>query len=267
MPESQLSLTYFDYLGETGVYLGYGRGDLGDNTDVTWTSSQEAVVTRLVSAGQRQFYFPPPLEGQGFAHEWTFLKPVGTVTLAEGQTEVNLPDDFGGFDGPATVTTGDSTGYPALTLTGESRVRTRLAESPDTTGPPQMVALNARKGLQPDRSPGQSLSFWPVADADYTIGFRYTLLPEAITGAKPYSYGGMAHVETVLASCLERAEFYKDNARGVCWMNWQDRLSASISIDRRRRPVSLGPNADGSDAEGGMRSNYWTTVTYNGVTP
>lgn len=268
MAESSLSLAFYDFLGDVGEYLGFGRGDQGENTDLPWDSRSTTAVTRAVAAGQRQFYFPPPLEGERFAHEWSFLKPTGSVQLASGDSEIDLPDDFGGFNGPVTLTKTGSQGLPKITLAGESYVRERLANAPDTTGIPEMVALVPLKLQSVDRGQRFRLLVWPLADTDYTLSFPYVLLPSAISGAQPYCYGGMAHVETVLASCLERAEFYRDNTRGVNWANWMDRLSASVSIDRRMRPVGLGMNRDG----GGMdcvasRTNYWNTVTFYGVNP
>lgn len=267
MAESTLTLTYFDFLGEVGSFLGYGRGDDGDNADPAWTASQEAAVTKSVAAGQRQFYFPPPLEGERHAHEWSFLKPVGSVTLADGDSSAQCPEDFGGFDGPITITVSGSTTNRTLTLVGEGVVRRAQAENPDTTGMPQMVALRPLKGLGLSKGQRFELVVWPEADDSYVLQFAYTILPDAISGAKPYSYGGTQHVETVLASCLERAEFYRDNARGVCWLNWQERLAASVSIDRRMRPVVVGRNADRPGSWEWAGSDYWQTVTYDGVIP
>ena len=269
MAESSLSLAYYDFLGDVGEYLGYGRGDLGSNTDSAWTSAQETAVTRAVAAGQRQFYTPPPLEGERFAHEWSFLKPTGSVTLPSGDSEVAMPDDFAGFDGPVTITTSGTTVSGTLTLVGEQLVRQAQAENGSTTGQPQMVALVPVKGTTVKEGQRFKLLVWPAADAAYVLSFPYVLLPDAITGARPYAYGGAQHVETVLASCLERAEFYRDNQRGVCWANWMDRLAASVSIDRRNRPVNLGRNRDDSDSGMSSRgaSDYWQTVLYYGATP
>lgn len=261
MPESTLSLARHDYRAEVGVWLGYGRGDEDGNTDPAWTSSQEAAVNLAVSAGQRQFYFPPPLPGERFPHEWSFLKPVGSVTLAEGDAEVELPDDFGGFDGPVTMTVSGSTVARELDLMGEGIVRRKRAEAPDTSGIPVMVALVPIKGVGVNEGQRFKLTVWPEADDAYVLSFPYTILPDAITGAKPYSYGGMQHVETVLASCLERAEFYKDNMQGgPCFMNFVNRLAASIGIDRRMRPVTVGRT-------GGNRagSDYEQSVTFYGL--
>ncbi len=262
MAEPTLSLAFHDYLGEVGKYLGYGRGE--DNDDPAWTTNQEGDITRAVAAGQRQFYTPPPLEGAKDSHEWSFLKPIMQVTLASGDSELILPDDFGGFDGPVTVTVSGSTTHTTLTFMGEGVVRQKHTESPDTTGLPQVVALVPVKGMEVNKGQRFKLSVWPTADAAYILKFRALINPDAMQGAKPYSYGGAQHVETVMASCLERAEFYKDNARGICYVNWMERLAASVSIDRRQRSVVVGMNRDMGvwDAGRGSGPDYWQTVTY-----
>lgn len=265
MPEPSLSLTYFDYRAEIGTYLGYGRGDEGDNTDSPWNDSQTKTVNMLVASGQRQFYFPPILEGERSAHRWTFLKPIATLTLSDGEQTVKMPADFGGFEGPITVTVANGTVPGVLSLVGEGAIRQQYAVNDDTTGQPHAAALQPLKGVGVNESNRWQLYIWPEADADYTLKFPYFILPDAISGAKPYSYGGQRHVETVLASCLERAEFYKDNARGVCYANWIERLAASVSADRDMQPQYLGYNGDASF---GCRQrplrDYWVSTTLDG---
>lgn len=54
--------------------LGYGRGPQ------EWTKVQELHIEEVLHNGLRQFYYPPVLPGRRKAHEWTFLKPVTTLT-------------------------------------------------------------------------------------------------------------------------------------------------------------------------------------------
>ena len=265
MSEPTLSLTYFDYRAEVGVYLGYGRGDEGDNTDSPWTDSQTKAINTAVAAGQRQFYDPPILEGERTSHRWSFLKPVATLVLASGDQTIAMPADFGGFEGPVTVTVSGGTVPGPISMVSEGVVRQEYAVNPDTTGQPLIVAMRPIKGVGVDSSSRWELYVWPQADGAYTLKFPYFILPDALSGAKPYSYGGQRHVETVLASCLERAEFYRDNARGVCYSNWMERLASSVSADRDMQPQSLGYNGDNSACSSPrLYRDYWVTATYNG---
>ena len=58
---------------EVGRFLGWGRnaptsGDAGDDIDA------------IVDRGLRQFYYPGVLPGETTVHEWSFLKPVATIS-------------------------------------------------------------------------------------------------------------------------------------------------------------------------------------------
>lgn len=266
MSEPSLSLTYFDYRAEVGSYLGYGRGNEGGNTDPAWTDSQTKAVNMAVAAGQRQFYNPPILEGERSAHRWTFLKPIASLALADGEQTIQMPADFGGFEGPITVTVSGGTVAGPVNLVGEGVIRQQYAVNPDTTGMPQAAALKPVKNVGVNASNRFEMQVWPVSDDDYTLKFAYYLLPDALSGAKPYSYGGQTHVETVLASCLAAAEFYKDNAQSVCHVRWLDRLAASVSFDRDMQPQHMGYNGDGYNRIGNhhLFRNYWVAATLNG---
>jgi hypothetical protein len=267
MSEPTLSLTVFDYKAEVGSYLGYGRGNEGGNTDPAWTDSQTKAINMAVAAGQRQFYNPPILEGERSAHRWTFLKPIASLVLSEGEQTIEMPFDFGGFEGPITVTVADGTVPGPVPLVGEGAIRQQYAVNPDTTGMPQAACLQPIKGVGVNQSSRQQLYVWPEADDDYTLKFAYYLLPDALSGAKPYSYGGQTHVETVLASCLAAAEFYKDNAMGVCHARYLDRLAASVSFDRDMQPQHMGYNGDGCNYSGShLFRNYWVKALHNGST-
>jgi hypothetical protein len=268
LSEPSLSLQYFDYRAGVGDYLGYGRGNEGGNTDPAWTSSQLKAVNTAVAAGQRQFYNPPVLEGERSSHRWSFLKPVAALALADGEQVISMPADFGGFEGPITVTVSGSNVVGPVDLVSEGAIRSQYAANDDTTGQPQAAALRPIKGVGVNESNRWELNVWPIADDDYTLSFPYYILPDAISGAKPYSYGGQTHVETVMASCLAAAEFYRDNAMGVCHARWMERLAASVSIDRDMQPQYMGYNGDCSAAglQRRLFRNYWVPATLNSST-
>lgn len=46
-------------------------------------AADQAIVDSVVNRGLRQFYFPPPLQGEARSHTWTFLRPVETLTTSE----------------------------------------------------------------------------------------------------------------------------------------------------------------------------------------
>jgi hypothetical protein len=114
------------------------------------------------------------------------------------------------------------------------------------------------------------LHFWPIPDMDYAIQFRYYLCPNAMDDANPYTYGGTMHADTIKASCLAVAEIERDDVAGVRDARWKERLAASVSLDRRSKPMTFGYNRDNSDA---MERRYgpfwhgWSQIMVNGVVP
>lgn len=264
--ESTLSLKFTDLTGEVGLFLGYGRG--ADNGDSAWSSQQTATIEAIVRSGLRQFYFPPPLDDGGSSYDWSFLKPYASLTLASGASTVPLPEDFGGFEGQVSVTSSGSTRPWPVKLYNEGQIVEAYAKTPTASGPPQMAALRPLRGTQDKRGQRYNLYVYPLADQAYTLLFAYYILADALSGTRPYAYGGMAHVETILESCLAIAEQRLDDASTVHSAKFMERLAASISLDRRNKAQTLGYNRDHSDMvdmwdrRGRMG---WNGITVNGV--
>lgn len=262
--ESTLSLKKADFEAKVGVFLGYGRGaNFGDSA---WTARQEAVISDCVESGLRQFYFPPPIEGAN-SFDWSFLKPYAFLTLPSGEFEVPLHDDFGGPEGQLTIDSGTGSNPYKIPFQHEAKVKEAQAGSPNQTGRPLIVAVAPIKGTTARASQRFKLAVFPTADVTYSLAFAYYLVPDALTGVRPYCYGGAAHTETILESCLAIAEQRLDDAVSVHTMKFKERLAASIAFDRRLKPQRLGYNRDGSDGLDvrGRIHGRGTTFTLNGV--
>lgn len=264
--ESTLSATYNEVAGEVGLFLGYGRG--AANGDAAWTPQQQANIDSAVRSGLRQFYFPPPVQGvTDSSYDWAFLKPTATVDFPPGAKTIPLPDDFGGFEGEITLkSTLGSYWYP-VELRSEGYVRQSYALTPNQSGRPLVASLQPLKGTTGTQGQRWQLYIFPAADTDYTLQFQYYILPDYLSGAFPYAYGGMAHVETIIESCLAIAEQRLDDQSTVHSQKFQERLQASISLERRHKPQTLGYNHDRSDNRGWRRewNHYTDSITYKGV--
>lgn len=260
--ESTLNDLYRDISGDVGVFLGWGAG--ANNDDDAWTEAQQQRIDRYMKSGLRQFYF------QGY--EWSFLKPVATVTLTPGISTVALPEDFGGFEGTVTVASqasGQRVYWP-IKLYLEGQIRERYTSLPTTQGRPLMAALVALRGTSLTKSNRYQLEVFPLPDAAYVFQFQYYILPDYLSGAYPVAYGGAAHAETILESCLSQAELKGDDmGDGPHAKKYQERLVSSIAMDRRMKAQTAGYNGDASD---GMESRYgygrhgWMVggINYNG---
>lgn len=253
MPDT-LALTLTDLRGEVGFYLGYNR-DFSLND-----ASQQSDIDASIDSGLRQFYFPAS------GHRWSFLSPLASLTVVEDVREYELPADLASLEGNMTFAA-DSNVFHVIQRVGIGEVNTRAQMSSGLTGEPCLVAL------VPNRTAGAigqrfSAVFYPTPDQEYVLSFRYAVLPAALTTANPVPYGGVAHAETILESCLAVAESRIQDERGLHQVAFEDRIRASIAMDMRTAPDHLGYNGDASDRRAwrgrGSRSQLGL-VTVNGV--
>lgn len=263
--ESTLALKKSDFYVKTAQYLGWGRGaDLGDQE---WSDEQAAYLKDFTDSACRRFYWPALPGGQ--TYEWSFMRPVATLTLADGDGSLELPDDFGGMEGRVTVSSSDSSNFCPVSFVGVGQVYERFIANEDATGFPVLVCHEPVKGTGHNRSSRGRLKFFPTADADYTIRFAYYLLADCLTDAYPYAYGGAAHAETLLEGCKAAAELTLDDiANGPHEQMFQQRLVASVNQDRRLKPQLMGYNGDRSDyleGRGWLRRDSASVVTFDGV--
>lgn len=242
MAEPTLNKNRADYRAMIGGYLGWGRDP------AEWDEEQVIEVDDNLESAQRKFYFHAQLRPDDPVHVWTFLKPVGRVTLTAGTATVPLPDDFGGFEGRATLSlTGTSSGYWPMEQQHEEQLRAAYSACPTAGGRPLVYAESQVKGTYPDGSEGHLLYVYPLPDQDYVVSVPYRILPDAVTAARPFPYGGAAHAETMKAACRAQAELYLDKEAGTENRNYMMCLAASISTDRLHQPKTLGLNRDMSD--------------------
>ena len=265
--ESSLTLQYVQLKGEVGEFIGYGRGP-DNGADSTWNAAQVSDIDFCVASGLRQFYFPPPVEGERGSYDWSFLKPTSTFDLPVNAYIVPLPDDFGGFEGPVTLLTTNKTAMPwQIQWRNEGVIREMYAVTPQMSGPPMFCATVPLKGTTGTQGQRFQLLMFPLADQDYTVQAQYYISPDFLSGAFPYAYGGAPHAETLLESCLAIAEQRRDDAMSVHSAKFKERLLASISMDRRMKPQKLGRNLDRSDDRQWQRSDvhWWApAATYGG---
>jgi len=246
MAESTLSLKKADFESAVGFFLGYGRGvEAGERA---WTTAQYNNIDAAVRSGLRKFYFPVIAGQVGLSHSWSFLKPLAEIAVSEGVSEVELPSDFNGFVGDVYATSTDAGQFPmSIKVTGAGRIEQMFATCPEATGRPLWVSVYPKKGTTTLTGQRWMMGIYPISDAEYTLVGQYSILPNHLTGATPYCYGGAEHVETIRESCLAVAEKDMDDMAGVHEAAFQRELAASISKDRRTSPAMHGYNGDASD--------------------
>jgi len=344
MGESTLGLKFSELKEEVADYLGYG-------TDSTkWGTLRTAAVEKIVQAGLRRFYWPDP-DQQGNVTEWSFMKPVTTLTTVAGQEDYDLPDDYGGIIGNLTYDPQDSWRY--IQIVNEGRIRA-MRQTSDSVGTarPLMAAVRAKKMPKQeqtvtltgtsgtanitldtvdylatfdtdltttaanwvtanatalatagytvtsalgvitvvaieyvtdvdvsqanvsgdlaatiteviDGTEGQRMEimFWPTPNAIYNLAYAYNVLPDKVSTASPYPYGGAVHAQTIKCACLAEAEFSRDDVEGVRAQRFAARLQVSRNLDGKlNRTEEYGYNDDDSEVsenqQGWPRSDY-----------
>lgn len=271
MSESSLSITYDDIAKEVGYALSYGR-DSAQWGSVGTADSQYNIIDICIQRGLRQFYNPPLLENESKSHVWTFLRPVTTLSTVSGTYNYTLPDNFGGIDGNFTYAA-NTAGSAIIPIVGEGQIR-GLRANPMyvSNAKPRMAAI---RPLASDGTTGQRFEalFHPTPDAIYVLSYRYYALQSKLLTGK-YALGGMAHGETLLASCLYVAyEMLARNEASAAGLKssakaaWMDRLKASVNLDRETFiPENLGVNGDNSDGNYYFnRRDLLPVTTVNGV--
>jgi len=220
MAESALTLGYQDFVEAVG-YLLFGAR-------TTYDEGQMLVIHRAIDSGYRTFLS---------AHEWRFLRPVGTITAVAGASTYALPDDFGsllsGFDFSM------DSGYPRAEVTNQGKVSSLLAYS-STQGTPfysvlRPLAMNGTSGQR------YEVEFYPIPDQEYELTYEYNLIPSyRLREATPFPVGGELHSNTINEAMLMEAENAVEDSAGLHTAKYQALLANSISIDGRNTPDTLG---------------------------
>lgn len=153
-----------------------------------------------------------------------------------------LPDEFAALDGELTIETPALSDIPC-TLTSESVIRARRA-SVRSTGQPTEAAIAplAIPAAVTPTAVGQrfQIQLAPIPNTNYTLRYRFQVLPDAINANNLHAYGGAAHAETILASCLDAAGRKFNQRQDTYAARWLERLAASISQDQTSGPQRLG---------------------------
>jgi hypothetical protein len=175
-----------------------------------------------------------------------------TVDAAAGSSyslirpQQDLPDSYGGFEGPLTYRPGTTGFHEPIRIMSELDVREQRMRS-DTPNRPRFAFIRAKSS---DGAGGQrwEIGWSPVPNDAYTLYGRMRVHPNRLTFLKPCPLGGMVHGETILESCLAIAESKLDDTLGNHHQRFMTLLAASIEQDlQNHSPEYLGVNRDYSD--------------------
>jgi hypothetical protein len=217
---------------------------------------------------------------------WAETTETASDYLLQHDGNYDMPDDFGGLNGPMVV---ESDNYkPNITMVGEGQIRTLRQQAPyavnsGSTTTPFYVAIRPKEHTVTTTGQRFEILFYPLPNDAYTFSYVKRILPEMLIDTSlEYPYGGAEHAETILTACLSVAEEQENgNQLGGNKVYdkkklFQERLAASIQLDKLKNNVDyFGYNGDNSDrrhrpyrSDGSYdRRNGWCNndnVTYNG---
>lgn len=230
MAESSLSVGYADLCAEVGFFLGYGR------TSANWSVAQSTLIDKLVQSGVRRVYYPPAIDGQLVAQDWSWLHPTSTLSLTADDGDYDLPDDFGRLIGNIHYEPDEQRASIAVVSVGDLL---EMRAHSDKEGAPTYVAVRYKSS---DRTTGQRQEalFWPEPDASYTVYYEYEAYSGALSDTYPYPLGGMQLAELYIESCLAVAEQRVNDAPGVHSAAFQSLLIDALLRDRKRGARNFG---------------------------
>lgn len=188
----------------------------------------------------------------------------GDTIEISGQQDYDLPDDFGAMMGSMTFSDSDSYTYPSIRITSEYNIRLMRQGSTSSSSYPEFVATRAvaTTGVTGQR---YEAMFFPTPTAEYTLDYKYAILPNTISAEATYPLGGAVHAETILASCLSVAEERLNDTAGLKKQLFNERLQASIALDSKSGADYLGYNGDNSKefSRNGISNERVHSVTYS----
>jgi hypothetical protein len=218
---------------EVGGYLKFGYDHKA------WNATQKGRVLSAIQSGLMQFYFPPPTEGTA-VHQWSFLTPVRSITLAASDATYGLPADFSGIIGDLTWQTGEGT--QVIPIVAESQVRQLQAADPQTGAPKYAAVRPVNNGL----AVTHEIVLYPIptsTEAGSLLEYRSQIVPPQVDDESDYAlqlYGSQQHAEAILASCLAVAEQREKGGPGEYAIKYGQQLQVSIQNDL----ASLKPTED-----------------------
>lgn len=254
--------------------------DIETDDDVTVTGVESGGTTTVTATGGTPFYASMVAASIVITDTGTFVvsgytsSTVITVTgdaTCSGKTFTmeldgvfQLPDDHGGILGNLVFTS--QTYRDPVVIIGPGPVDTERQRY-GADGRPQRAAIRPKA---PTGITGQrfELVVTPRPDADYEVAYRYLPLLDKLTDTLKYGPGGMIHSQTLMASCLAAAEFYRHDAHGGHWQDFLTKLATSIAHDKRANAAEyFGYNANAENSPG--RADYHNDgsiyITYGGV--
>jgi hypothetical protein len=219
-------MTYDELRSRIGDMLAYGY-------DISiWSADAVKVerVERMLIGGLNRFYHPVPVGGIE-KYQWSFLEPTVQITFLEGQSVIDLPDNFSYIIGSIVYPPSTTSPYPKIPIIGAEDVQVEL-QTGTSEGRPLVAGVRVKdtQGLERVR---WELVYAPVADADYQAKVRMAIQPVYPGAVGEVPLGGQPHEQTILEACLAEVEMFEEFGDRRHTERYMESLASSISHDRQ----------------------------------
>ncbi len=167
-----------------------------------------------------------------------------SVTEAAGtsytldQRDYALPDDFGGITEDL-IYQERSLALKKIALIAEEQLMSLRATFETSAQIPYYASIRYKTTDATDGQ-RQEILFYPAPDVAYTLSYRYSRLPNALTTSSPYPYGGAQYAELLKESCLAVAEMFSEDRQGVHSKRFNELLVAAVRADQTQNRYHVG---------------------------
>jgi hypothetical protein len=238
-----LRLTYSDIYQAVSKFLGWGKEPVGDQLDT---------VKSMVLRGCRQFLYPVDVRTREY-WEWSFLRPLHSMTLKSNKWRYLLPEDFSSIITNPTYSEDDN--FKQIARTTPDNIMNLMAAGEVDYAPYYYAIVTS--DYDPEIGEMDEIWFYPKPDSSYSIQFFYKSDPMKVSNDSDFLPGGVKSTEAILENCLAIAEQENDNMLGTHTQLAQKLTQELIIIDSQKDgdDVVLGNLYDSKNAERMPRSD------------
>ena len=183
-----------------------------------------------IDEGYRELCMPNYGSQQPVSYAWSWLLEQGTITLATGDYDYDLPDDFDQYMTALSYALGIEYDQPEFITHLEMRGK----QSKDNeSGVPQWLTWRQKSFVSGTGRRFEAL-VQPTptsAENSQTIEYLYRILPDQLTPTNKFPLCGAMHSDTLLKACQAAAERKMKGEPGVYTAAYAERLAASIMAD------------------------------------
>lgn len=248
-----MHVSYSELCEVVARYLGYQPEALTDD--------QQTEVDSYVQAGIRNFYFPQAINNVEAGYEWSFMRPVATITTLPNVSIVPLPADLARVIGDLHFDASEHYA-PSVIQVSEHRLYS-LVQARPFSGRPKCFATRFKR-LYGAHGQVQELLLWPAPILAYTFTYRYEAYNGKLSAANPAPLGGARYSELITESCLAIAEQRANDEHGLHSERFVALLVAGIEMDRRNSARYYGQMGAVSSDGTKLCSRILPGVLYNG---